>query len=246
MKGFLHRVAVGVVRPRVTLHPLAQSIFDSPERISLDTFDASQGIASVAHSIPQPRPAYRDAESSTTQSFASRSIDPQEQFEPVVQSQHAQPSTLETSFGSRPKSDGRSTTRAEFLQANFGKLEGAASGEGAADGSFSVAGFTPSVVGRDAGVVRGEREQTLSSITPNNAYADAVKAELARMNGRRQALQPAPGLHSSSPQSDDIQIHIGRIEVVAVPQQVPRPVAPAPQKGISLDEYLGRRNGRSN
>ena len=43
-----------------------------------------------------------------------------------------------------------------------------------------------------------------------------------------------------STQSDDIQIHIGRIEVTAVAQPTPRPAAAPARKAMSLDEYLGR------
>jgi hypothetical protein len=43
--------------------------------------------------------------------------------------------------------------------------------------------------------------------------------------------------------SEEIQIHIGRIEVIAVPQPVARPAAPA-NRSQSLDDYL-KRHGRS-
>ncbi len=43
-----------------------------------------------------------------------------------------------------------------------------------------------------------------------------------------------------SERSDEIQIHIGRIEVTAVPQPTPRPGATPARKAMSLDEYLGR------
>lgn len=49
----------------------------------------------------------------------------------------------------------------------------------------------------------------------------------------------------ASQQPDDIQIHIGRIEVVAVPPQ-PAPRAPkTPDRSLSLDAYLSRRDGRT-
>jgi hypothetical protein len=52
---------------------------------------------------------------------------------------------------------------------------------------------------------------------------------------------------SGSPQRepDEIQIHIGRIEVTAVPQAMPRPAPPPLRKSISLDDYLKRGEARS-
>lgn len=41
---------------------------------------------------------------------------------------------------------------------------------------------------------------------------------------------------------NDVHIHIGRIEVVAVPPAAPRPVAAPQRKGPSLDEYLRRKS----
>ncbi len=42
---------------------------------------------------------------------------------------------------------------------------------------------------------------------------------------------------------DEIEIHIGRIEVTAVPQTSVRPaVQPPARKSLNLDEYLKRRN----
>ena len=48
-----------------------------------------------------------------------------------------------------------------------------------------------------------------------------------------------------SAQSDDIQIHIGRIEVTAVAQPTPRPAAAPARKAMSLDEYLIFINGKN-
>jgi hypothetical protein len=43
--------------------------------------------------------------------------------------------------------------------------------------------------------------------------------------------------------SEDVHIHIGRVEVTAVPPPAPRPPAAPPRKTMTLEEYLGRRNG---
>jgi hypothetical protein len=43
---------------------------------------------------------------------------------------------------------------------------------------------------------------------------------------------------------EDIQIHIGRIEVIAVPP-APRAAAATPRHAMSLDDYLKRRDGRA-
>jgi hypothetical protein len=47
------------------------------------------------------------------------------------------------------------------------------------------------------------------------------------------------------PAQDEIQIHIGRIEVTALPQTPARPAAPVARKALNLDEYLKRGRGRA-
>jgi len=71
------------------------------------------------------------------------------------------------------------------------------------------------------------------------------------------ALQKAPptasvrrASHSEVPQiaqrePDEIQIHIGRVEVLAVPQTQPQAAPKIARKAGSLDDYLRRRDGRS-
>jgi len=54
----------------------------------------------------------------------------------------------------------------------------------------------------------------------------------------------ATSAQSTQREPDDIQIHIGRIEVSAVPQPTPVAVTRTPRTPSSLDEYLQRRDRR--
>ncbi len=60
---------------------------------------------------------------------------------------------------------------------------------------------------------------------------------------RPQTRLATGGAQASEP--DEIQIHIGRIEVTAVPQTQIRPALKSARKGMSLDEYLKSRNRRA-
>ncbi len=62
------------------------------------------------------------------------------------------------------------------------------------------------------------------------------------------SVSPGPIIYaarSERPEPDEIQIHIGRIEVTAVPQTQPSTPARAARKAPTLDEYLRRRDGRA-
>ncbi len=62
----------------------------------------------------------------------------------------------------------------------------------------------------------------------------------------RRSIAPAvKPQRNQAASSDDIQIHIGRIEVIAVPPPAPRPVPAPARKSLSLDEYLQGSHGRS-
>jgi hypothetical protein len=58
--------------------------------------------------------------------------------------------------------------------------------------------------------------------------------------GRNRSHRPEPDLRPP----EDIQIHIGRVEVVAAPP--PRPAVPKTRREMSsLEEYLRRRDGKT-
>jgi hypothetical protein len=70
-----------------------------------------------------------------------------------------------------------------------------------------------------------------SSAVPGRGYGSAAR------NDR--------GQRTPQPHADEIQIHIGRIEVIATPPPAPRVVPTPARRSQSLDEYLRRSNGRA-
>jgi hypothetical protein len=78
--------------------------------------------------------------------------------------------------------------------------------------------------------------------------ADAAQRPVTRGTGQERTLQDRSGrernMRREPPartQTDDVQIHIGRIEVTAVPPAAAPAVRKPNRKPLSLSEYLGRR-----
>jgi hypothetical protein len=102
------------------------------------------------------------------------------------------------------------------------------------------------------------QEKTLEhigqTVIPGESYTPLVAS---KSDHQAASLFPTSSLlHSRAPraaepgqpvqaerEADEIQIHIGRIEVTAVPPAPARPVAPPVRKSLKLDEYLRRRQG---
>jgi hypothetical protein len=96
---------------------------------------------------------------------------------------------------------------------------------------------------------RSELEPQATEPQPNSIPANLYKPLVTRNFDRRaeaQQILPKRPDHLSdrvakaAREPDEIQIHIGRIEVTAVPPPVSRPPARPARKSLSLDEYLKR------
>jgi len=75
----------------------------------------------------------------------------------------------------------------------------------------------------------------------------AAQTAAPMLSSAQRSLAGDPARRAAAParEPDEIFIHIGRVEVAAVPPPAPR-AAPAPQrKSINLSEYLRRSNGRT-
>jgi hypothetical protein len=121
------------------------------------------------------------------------------------------------------QSAGRFSKRSSDARANLLHGDGEASPAAAAS-SGETAGPT---------IRRGEsmRERRMEPLMPRQPRAN---------------LLPASPLAAAAPSADEIQIHIGRIEITAIPPaSAPRPAVRTNPRGVSLDEYLRRGNRRA-
>jgi hypothetical protein len=80
------------------------------------------------------------------------------------------------------------------------------------------------------------------AFAPTDAVAQPSNSIPASLPGRV-AASPQAQRRESPRASDDIHIHIGRVEVIAVPQAAPRPASPRRAEG--LDDFLRRQDRRS-
>jgi hypothetical protein len=92
---------------------------------------------------------------------------------------------------------------------------------------------------------RAPRETALVPVHPKEAW-EPMRPQISRSEHETHAW-PKPSPSAKAPirsEPDDIQIHIGRIEVAAAPPVRAAPAKPR-SRATSLDEYLRRRDGKA-
>lgn len=113
--------------------------------------------------------------------------------------------------------------------------------------------FHPLVATRDATAAQARDGQDADTVAPRITFTPLVATSSheslrqsrtltpASIPSRERSLRTVQLTPSPAPQPDEIEIHIGRIEVAAVlPQPAPRPPARPARKSLDLSEYLKR------
>jgi hypothetical protein len=258
MSGYLQRLAEGAARPSANIRPLLDPLFSGLKPREGASFPDEEHITEPAGTAPLARAG------PTTPADFSRPADPAGRraaplLSPVVEA--------ESDAGGHPVGEaGRSRGRPQpeeappaasrgpgparsvsprFLVAS--QETGGRSGHpspGDSDAGDSDAGFesprreTPAA--REAGVQPGRPVSPLVSLIREQSAAPPI----ARDHPAAQIPRKVSGAVPREP--DEINIHIGRIEVTAVQPQAPGAAAPrARRPGTSLDEYLRQRDRRS-
>lgn len=228
MSNFLQRVAATMIQPKAKLQPMLGSIF-APATLYAPTEPFPSEISWQTVAPRRHEPLQFDG---PNQAFARHAFETEGRLFPATPQQDFSPAH-----------SNRSPTANEPLLPTFsnvtdtlGPIHAHSSVE---DGAFksskpttnqttAPAAYQPLIAASQS---PPPRVQPLDSLS-NPAAARAFASEAARR------FQPAQR------EADEIHIHIGRIDVAAVTQPVPRPAATAARMSLNLDEYLRRGNGR--
>jgi hypothetical protein len=233
MSGYLYRAALSVLNPSTTIHPVVRPMFSSvgpPEAPDLPTLAEEEAPAQF---VPP-------ADGPPVEASPPRAAAPPSEAAP-------EPQRVE------PAAERREPPRGSVQVARPGvPREATAQGEPAA--LFPMLAGPETTHGR-AGPPAAPRAGAVATLDP--PATEPVIPEprfvgsLAIANGAPAAPAPVPRTTSPSRRAsadreiEDVQIHIGRIEVTAVAAGPARAAAAPPRrKAGSLAEYLRRRDGR--
>ncbi len=233
MKHFLHKLASSVMRPQPSLHPFAESIYAARASVDRSAHGSHLvvGVERPQSSISQPVPV------------ESRSVlPPRDQRE--AQAWPSEPDLSSPYCPLLPMRDTQESPTDDGFAALRRRREGARSDlESAAESMRGEGCITSSLASDHVDGPAVRDSQLARQVRPMIPQVDG-QALIATRRAGPSAAQPGARQHQEARGADDIQINIGRIEVVAVPP-APARSTPAPaRKGMSLDEYLSRRNGR--
>jgi hypothetical protein len=234
MKHFLNKLASSVMRRQPSLHPFAESIYAARASVDRSAHGSHFVVGIERPQSLRSQPVPVDSRSVLPSRDDSRGV-------------HAWPSEPDLSSPYRPLLPMRETQESptdDAFAALRRRKEGARSDlESTAESMRGEERITSSLASDPVDGPAVREWQLARQVRPMIPQVDA-QAFIAARRSAASAAQFGARQHQEACGADDIQINIGRIEVVAVPPASPRS-APAPtRKGMSLDEYLSRRNGR--
>jgi hypothetical protein len=235
MSGYLQRLVDSAAGRARAVHPRTGSIFSprvEERHAPLQNWEETEQAA-TPHPTRDPQAAQPELPAvHSPANLASRSVPPEFEHTPLLPApvsptpRASAPSLLAAVPGSSAPADAPLDARTPETASEPARHPFAADTDEHRDATSPAAA-------RSADAFR-------PLLTPPRAFAADISAVEPRERPR-----PRQATHAAQPH-DDIQIHIGRIDVVAVPPSAQAPRAPkAADSGLSLDAYLNRRNERA-
>jgi hypothetical protein len=238
MKGYLQRLMRTVTNPAESVHPWAGSIFAAADRGDFNVVQTEELAPATAarqsSEVISPPSARYSQPSVPTQALPPGAGDNSRTSESRVT-----PIAAGFTQTRRSADHGPSGSESIIFEPLIGSIE-----RSSPDSAATELEMAPRQEPETASPPR--RRRSLASAEaiskPGNARRLAVGSSPAPQ--AKTEARAVRGRVAGDQQTDDIQIHIGRIEVTAIHQ--PPPAAPKVRsKEMSLDAYLQRRDGRS-
>ncbi len=219
MSGYLQRLATAARNPGGSIHPLLGSVF-SPAR-PIETEESPVGEEEIASPA-----ARRSAEP-----ISPDRLSPETHFKPLVTATQA---TLSSDVINNTEVEVPS--RAEVPKALVPEIPVAQTKAVRVPESGEPSKTAPAA---------GDRPKVDSGYQPIVARSNFERFAMADLARSRPDQVPPQSRRTEISRRDEVQIHIGRIEVTAVPPAPDRPAPRSPRKALDLGEYLKRGDRRA-
>jgi hypothetical protein len=217
MKGYLQRMAASVMNPQRSVQPLLGTLFSGARPES----EAVPGVwPELSTEIPAEPEALRTKQK--VDPPAARLTPPDERDQPES------PTTQKISGASR-----MSGRQVEFPDRGFEPL--------VASPAILRAGDPPQHPARLETETQTETQTETRTEMQVRVDTRPVILPISQVREHRDSAIREPRAHRSAPaQPDEVHIHIGRIEVTAVPPPAPPAIQKPARKSLNLTEYLRR------
>jgi hypothetical protein len=235
MSGYLQRLAQAAVKPAEAIRPMRGSVYAPRAPGTSEAFELER--EEVLAPAPQPRtaPAF-EAPGRAADMRQQPSLIPYEEPRRAAAAPQAPESSTPASDWESTKPSVAPATRLTPLTNDL-RPEPSRSPGARFDSPPSDARRQEAAQSLLAAI------DALTPDVPSPARGAPPPSRDAHAAPLRPSLRRAPPSSAPAP-ADEVRIHIGRIEVTAVPPQRPAP-APPRRDGAFLEDYLRRREGRA-
>jgi hypothetical protein len=235
MKGYLQRLVQTVTKPAESVHPWAGSIFAASHQGEFSVAQTEELVPLPA--ARQPSEGMAPASAQSSQALASTETSPSAERNSQI------PELRTTQMSSGSPQAGQSASRGSSVSERVIPKPHITNTEESIRESMDAAELemTPVQKPEPAMPPRGHRLLAGAEAVINTGQLAVGSSRASTEQNRARAARD-----SAAPdrRTDEIEIHIGRIEVTAI--HPPPPARPkARDKEISLDAYLKRRDGRA-
>jgi len=239
MSGFLQRIATSASRPQRNVHPLVDAMFagkrweETPLPLEAANLIESPAIVAEISTVADGRGAAEGAPPR-----AQRSV-------------HGEPSGYSEKRPAQNESQNEPKAIQPPVAHEAAQVDPPVEREKASHEFWSENAKLPQLLSA-ANTRREQNEEDAAEAEKpkEGGTADDIadvergsRTDLSKIPGRarrRERMAHNPSTQVQTPPIPDIEIHIGRIEVIAVPPPSSRVVTQPKSKAMSLDEYLGR------